>query len=69
MSDCILIIDDDETLTKMLAKWLHAKGYDVQIAVSGRDGLEKARKSQPDLIVLDGRRCVRRSIRGCRCSP
>ena len=53
MNDSILIIDDDETLTKMLAKWLHAKGYDVQIAVSGRDGLEKARKSQPDLIVLD----------------
>jgi len=53
MSDNILIIDDDETLTKMLAKWLHAKGYDIRTAASGRDGLEKARKSQPDLVVLD----------------
>jgi DNA-binding response OmpR family regulator len=53
MNDSILIIDDDETLTKMLAKWLHAKGYDIQIAASGREGLEKARNSSPDLVVLD----------------
>jgi DNA-binding response OmpR family regulator len=53
MNDSILIIDDDETLTKMLAKWLHAKGYDIQIAASGREGLEKAQKSPPDLVVLD----------------
>jgi two-component system, OmpR family, response regulator VicR len=53
MNDSILIVDDDQTLTKMLAKWLRAKGYDIQIATSGRDGLEKARKSQPDLVVLD----------------
>lgn len=53
MNDSVLIIDDDETLTKMLAKWLHAKGYDIQIAASGREGLEKARNSSPDLVVLD----------------
>lgn len=53
MNDCILIIDDDETLTKMLAKWLRAKGYDIQVALSGIDGLEKARQFQPSLIILD----------------
>lgn len=53
MNDCILIIDDDETLTKMLAKWLRAKGYEIQVALSGIEGLKKARQSRPSLIILD----------------
>jgi twitching motility two-component system response regulator PilH len=32
---------------------LQSKGYHVITAVNGEDGLEKARREQPSLIVLD----------------
>jgi DNA-binding response OmpR family regulator len=32
---------------------LERAGYEVLVATNGREGLDKARDSQPDLIVLD----------------
>ena len=32
---------------------LEKTGYDVHIAIDGKDGLEKAHQIQPDLILLD----------------
>ena len=49
----ILIVDDEEDLRKMLKFRLEAVGYDVAEAGDGQDGLDKARSSKPDLIILD----------------
>jgi len=48
----ILIIDDTPTNIQLLGEALE-KDYCVQIAISGKKGLQLAQKNPPDLILLD----------------
>ncbi len=49
----ILIIDDEQQLLLMVSVRLKAKGYAVFTAFSGEQGLQKAKKEIPDIILLD----------------
>lgn len=49
----ILLIDDDVDLVKVMSGALESKAYEVIVAYNGQEGLEKARKEKPDLVVLD----------------
>jgi len=49
----ILLIDDDPDFVEVTKRVLESKPYQVVVAVNGKDGLEKARKEKPDLILLD----------------
>ena len=49
----ILIIEDDKPLSEVLEYNLNREGYQVFTAEDGREGLDKVRILQPDLVVLD----------------
>ena len=49
----ILIVEDEPALAKLTSFRLKSAGYEVIIAVDGRQGLKMAGKERPDLIVLD----------------
>lgn len=49
----ILIIDDEADLTQMIGFQFTSKGFEVQTAGDGVEGLEKLKKFRPDLIILD----------------
>lgn len=49
----ILIVDDDAGLVDSTRGLLESKGYDVISASDGEQGMEKARKEKPDLMLLD----------------
>jgi len=49
----ILIIDDDPVVVKLTETRLKAHGYQVMTTCEAPDGLEKAIKQKPDLIILD----------------
>lgn len=49
----ILIIDDEESLVKILSKFLEKDKHGVFTAGTGAEGLEKASMLKPDLILLD----------------
>jgi diguanylate cyclase (GGDEF)-like protein len=49
----ILIVDDDRDSVELLREWLAMSGYDVATAATGREALQKARTTRPDLILLD----------------
>ncbi|MBM4443850.1 MAG: response regulator [Chloroflexi bacterium] len=50
----ILLIDDDPDFVEVTRKVLEkGESYQVVIAVNGKEGLEKAKKEKPDLILLD----------------
>ena len=49
----ILIIDDDLGFQTMLKMSLEREPYQVSFASSGREAMELARQSPPDLILLD----------------
>ncbi len=52
-SPLILVVDDEEIGRLMLRRLLENEGYQVECAESGSAGIEKARKLEPDLILLD----------------
>src|SRR6202790_4094030 len=49
----ILVVDDDATSRKVLARTLSSSGYDCREAESGREGLDLIRTEQPSLLLLD----------------
>ena len=49
----ILIVEDNEDLARGLANNLEVEGFETEIAVDGSSGLQRARESSPDLIILD----------------
>jgi len=53
MKEKILIIEDEEDLVKGIKMNLVDEGYEVNYALDGKEGLEKALKEKPDLILLD----------------
>jgi len=50
---CILIVDDEPPIQRILRRNLTMSGYDVLIANNGEQALELVRLHQPDLILLD----------------
>lgn len=53
MAEKILVIEDEETTLKLLRILLEHKGYEVITAARAEDGLRKAYRNHPDLILLD----------------
>lgn len=53
MGKRILIVDDEKDLVETLTFRFEAAGYEVIAAYDGQDGLERARKEKPDIILLD----------------
>ncbi|MBN1869177.1 MAG: response regulator [Candidatus Omnitrophica bacterium] len=49
----ILIIDDELELIKAVQIRLQQADYEALVAYDGQEGLEKAKKENPDLIILD----------------
>lgn len=53
MAEKILVIDDEETTLDLIRLLLEHKGYEVIKASRADDGLRKAYRTQPDLVLLD----------------
>lgn len=53
MPKTILIIDNDENARTSLADVLEEEGYRVIEAADGREGLARALKEKPDLVLVD----------------
>ena len=49
----ILIVEDNEMNRDMLSRRLVKRGYDVEVAVDGEQGLAMARSAPPALILMD----------------
>ncbi len=49
----ILLIEDDQFLSKILLVKLKRAGFDVFLAVDGEEGIKKAKEIKPNLILLN----------------
>jgi len=49
----LLVIDDEEDVRITLKEILRRGGYDVEVAADGKEGLEKLRCSDVDLVITD----------------
>lgn len=53
MADTILVVDDNEDVARITAKFLQAKGYGVLVASDGPRALELVAEQRPTCILLD----------------
>ncbi|MBI3871647.1 MAG: sigma-54-dependent Fis family transcriptional regulator [candidate division Zixibacteria bacterium] len=49
----ILVVDDKDSVRRMLADALIAKGHDVEVARNGHSAIEKSKESRFDLVLTD----------------
>jgi len=49
----ILVVDDDATVSEVVARYLERDGYAVETVADGRVALDRALAEPPDLVVLD----------------
>jgi CheY-like chemotaxis protein len=49
----ILLVEDNEMNRDMLSRRLRKRGFEVQIAINGKEGVDMAIAAMPDLILLD----------------
>jgi CheY-like chemotaxis protein len=49
----ILLVEDNEMNRDMLSRRLTRRGYEVEIAVDGREGVTMARAGTYDLVLMD----------------
>lgn len=52
-NNTVLIIDDEAVNIQVLSDFLEEQGIDIMVAKNGTDGISRAKKGQPDLILLD----------------
>jgi len=50
---CILVIDDDPNVHRLIERTLSPEGYSLQFASNGKEGLRLARELRPRVITLD----------------
>ncbi len=50
---CVLLIEDDEELRSLLARYLTGQGFIIREAANGTDGLALAVENHCDIVVLD----------------
>jgi DNA-binding response OmpR family regulator len=53
MAKTILVVDDEKRLVSLVEQYLAQEGFRVATANNGKEALEVARQSHPDLIILD----------------
>lgn len=49
----ILVVDDERDLAELLSYNLRKRGFDVSVALDGREALHKASQQKPDIMLLD----------------
>ncbi len=49
----ILIVDDDPNLRQLYGVELEEEGYEIVLAASGKEALEKFDTESPDIVTLD----------------
>ncbi len=49
----VLVVDDEPTITEVVARYLERAGYRTRVAADGIQALELAASQRPDLVLLD----------------
>src|SRR5512132_2430269 len=53
MPCAVLIIEDEATLAKNMAKYLSRHGHEVRVAATGEEGLAQLDEFKPDVVLTD----------------
>jgi len=63
----VLVVDDEPDILELVRYNLEKEGFAVETVLSGEEGLERARRGKPDLLVLDLMLPGMSGLEVCRC--
>ena len=49
----VLVVDDQKGVRHLLEELFKKEGYEVNVAVDGRDSIEKVKANTPDIVLMD----------------
>src|SRR5690606_14099002 len=49
----VLMVDDEDAITELLATALRYEGFSVTVAATGREAIAAVRSFDPDVVLLD----------------
>ena len=49
----VLVVDDERNVTQLVRLYLTTDGFHVETASNGEEAIEKARRTRPDIVILD----------------
>lgn len=49
----ILVLDDEPSILLMITKMLEKEGYEVSVALNGKEGMRLFEMEKPDLLITD----------------
>src|SRR5207302_2506398 len=49
----ILVVDDEVSIRNLLSRVLAREGFEVELAMTGVEGVDVATRHRPDLVILD----------------
>jgi DNA-binding response OmpR family regulator len=49
----VLVVDDESSVRDALSYTLRKEGYRVEVAATGSEAIQAARRRRPDAVVLD----------------
>ncbi len=53
MSQNILVVEDDEFISEIIARKLEKSGFSISLAHDGQEAIDQLAKSTPDIVLLD----------------
>jgi CheY-like chemotaxis protein len=62
----VVVVDDEESITKLVRRALERCGCEVHVAAEGREGIETVLEKKPDVVFLDVRMPVVQGYEACR---
>lgn len=62
----ILVVDDEQDILELIRHSLNKEGYEVYVAANGQQGVDKARKVKPHLILMDVMMPMMDGMEACR---
>jgi DNA-binding response OmpR family regulator len=62
----VVVVDDEECITRLIRRSLDPDEYDVHSASEGRKGIETILELKPDLVILDVRIPIVQGYEVCR---
>jgi two-component system KDP operon response regulator KdpE len=51
--DLVLVIEDERSMARIMSASLQARGYEVMVARTGQDGLDRSAAENPAVVILD----------------